>query len=115
MRASDHVGDDFGFRRIGNRGLENADDGGGARVQAYGLADYRGIALADSAPETIGEHGGTRGVGTVVAIVQQAPEDRVQAHDLEIRAADNPGAYLARLAQADHREADGREVAESIY
>jgi hypothetical protein len=37
---------------------------------------------------------------------------RAQPHHLEIRSADHPGANLARLSQADHREADRREVAE---
>ena len=31
MRAGDHVGDDFGVGGVGNRRLEDADDGGGAR------------------------------------------------------------------------------------
>jgi hypothetical protein len=35
----------------------------------------------------------------------------MQAHDLEIGAADHPRPHLARIAQADHREADDREVA----
>ena len=37
---------------------------------------------------------------------------RAQAHDVEVRAADDAGADDARLAEADHRELDRREVAE---
>ena len=34
MRAGDDVGDDFGFGGIGNRWLEDADDGGGGACRA---------------------------------------------------------------------------------
>src|SRR5271163_832664 len=115
MRAGDHVGDDFGFSGIGDGGFENADDRGGARIQANDLADDRGIALADGGPETVGKDRGAGGLGAVVAIVEQTPEDGAQAHDVEIRATDNAGAHFARFAQTDHGEADGGEVAESVY
>ena len=48
----------------------------------------------------------------VVGRVEQSAPDRPQPHDLEVRSADDPGADHARLAKADHRELDGREVAE---
>src|SRR5271154_6285266 len=115
MRAGDDVGDDFGFGGIGDGRFKNADNGGGARVQAEGVADYRGVALADGGPETVGEDGGTGGVGAVVAIVEQAPEDRAKAHDVEIRATNHAGTDFAWFAQTDHREADGGEIAKRVY
>ena len=36
----------------------------------------------------------------------------MQAHHFEICAADDAGADFARLAETDHGEADGREIAE---
>ena len=36
----------------------------------------------------------------------------MQAHHVEIRSADDAGANLVRLAESDHGEADGGEVAE---
>ena len=49
----------------------------------------------------------------VVARVEQPAHHRPQAHDLEIGSADDAGANGARFAEPDHRELDGREVAES--
>src|SRR6266540_3147914 len=46
---------------------------------------------------------------TIVLRVQEAAEHRLQSHDVEIVAVDDTRADLARLAQADHREADRRE------
>ena len=43
---------------------------------------------------------------------EQAAQHRTESHDLEVRAADDPGADHARLAEADHREVDRGEVAE---
>ena len=40
------------------------------------------------------------------------PRTGTQAHHLEVRSADDPGAHHARLAEADQREVDGREFAE---
>ena len=83
-----------------------------AGAEADGLADHGGIALERRRPETIGEHDGAGGVRAVVAHVEQTAEHGMQAHHLEIGAADHAGANLARLAEADHGEADRREVAE---
>src|SRR6266852_3290637 len=71
MRASDHVGDNFGFGRIWNRGLQHADDRGGTLAEPDLLADHGGIAFESRGPETIGEHGRASGVGAVVMHVQE--------------------------------------------
>src|SRR4029077_5835594 len=42
----------------------------------------------------------------------EPPHNGTQAHHIEVRPADDAGADFARLAQADHREAYGGEVAE---
>ena len=76
------------------------------------LADDRRIALERRRPEAVRQHRRARRLRPVVAGVEQAAEHRPQAHDLEVRAADDAGADHARLAEADHREADGGEVAE---
>ena len=44
--------------------------------------------------------------------VQQASEHGAQSHHLEIRSANHSRAYLARIAQSHHGEANGGEVAE---
>src|ERR1700681_5074361 len=91
MRAGDHIGDDFGFGGIRNGGLEDADDGGGARVEPNLLADYGGIAFENGGPEAIGEHGRAGGIGAVVTHVEEPAEDWVQTHHCEIGTADDTG------------------------
>src|SRR5712664_388896 len=51
------------------------------------------------------------GVGAVVAHVEQAAEHGVQPHHLEIRSANDTPADLARIAEANHGEAEGGKVA----
>ena len=63
MRARHDVGDDFRVGRIGHRRLEDADDGRGARPEADGSADYRGIAVERADPEAMCEHRHARRVG----------------------------------------------------
>jgi hypothetical protein len=110
MRAGDDVGNDLGFRGIRHRRFEHADDGGGTRAEPDVLAQHVGIALERRRPVSIGQHGGARGSRAIVVRVEKAAEDRMQSHDAEIRSAHHAGAYLARLAQADHREPHGREL-----
>src|SRR5229473_914206 len=112
MRAGDHVGDNFSFGRIGNRGLENADDGGGTLAEPDLLADHGGIAFESGGPETISEDCSASGVGAVVMHIEEPAEDRMQTHYFEIGPADNAGANFAGVAEANHGEADGGEVAE---
>ena len=50
----------------------------------------------------------------IVLGVQQAAEHRLQPHDVEVVAVDDPCADLARLAEADHREADRGERADAL-
>jgi len=52
------------------------------------------------------------GLGAVVAHIQQATQDGMEAHDFEISAADDAGADFAGFAESDHGEADGGEIAE---
>ena len=77
-----------------------------------GLAEHRRIALERRRPEAIGQHHRAGGARAVVAHVEQPAQHRVQSHHLEVRSADDARAHLARLAQADHGEADGGEIAE---
>ena len=86
MRAGDDVGDDFGFGGIRHAWLQHADDHGRASAEANIFADDGGIALHYVGPKAIGEDGGTGCVGAVVVRVEQAAEDRMQAHYIEIRA-----------------------------
>src|SRR6266481_6111779 len=112
MRAGDHVGDDFGFSRIRDGRLENADDRGGPSAEADVLAHDIRIGLESVFPEAIGEDRSAGGLGAVVAHVQQATQDGMEAHDLKISTADNAGADFAGFAESDHGEADGGEIAE---
>ena len=66
VRARHHVRDDFGFRRIRNRRLEDADDRRRAVAQPHGLADHRRIALQRRGPEAMRQHGGAGGLRSVV-------------------------------------------------
>ena len=71
-----------------------------------------GSLLSDVVQNRFVEHGDAGGVGAIVRRTEQAPEDRPQPHDLEERPIDDAGANHARLAEADQRELDGRELAE---
>ena len=112
VRAGHDVGDDFGLLRIRHGRLEDADDGGGAIAQRDGLADDRRIAAERGGPEAMGEHRRAVGLRPVVAGVEQPPQHGTEAHHLEVGAADDAGAHRARLAEAEHGELDGGEVAE---
>ena len=118
VRAGDDVGDDFGFGGIRHGRFEDADDGGRARaagvagIELDSFADHGGIAVERVGPEAIGEDDGAGGVGAVIVRVEQAAENGVQAHDVEVGAVHDAGADFAGFAEADHAEADGGEVAE---
>src|SRR5436309_13029437 len=112
MRAGDHVGDDFSFSRIRDGRLENADDRGGPSTEADVLADDTGIGLESVFPEAIGEDRSAGGLGAIVAHVQQATQDGMEAHDFEVGAANDAGAYFAGFAESDQGEANGGEIAE---
>src|SRR5215471_15767044 len=115
MGAGYHVGDDFGVLRIGNAGLKDADDRGGGiatTAQANGLADHRRIFPEGVRPESIGENNDPGGLGTVILGPDEAPEHGMKAHHVEVRSTDYPGTKLAGLAEPEHGEANGGEVAE---
>ncbi len=44
--------------------------------------------------------------------IQQSPEYRAQAHDLEVRSINYPGVNRAGFSKPDHGESNGREFAE---
>src|SRR5437879_5872504 len=109
MRAGDDVGDDLGILRIRNGGFQNADDGGrpithGAPAEANGFAEDGRLLPKTRRPETISKNGDADRFGTVILRSDETAEDRVQAHNFEVVAADNARLNHARLAQADHGE-----------
>ena len=69
------------------------------------------VALERGRPEPMRENGRAVRLRPVVAGTEEPPSHGAETHDLEIGAADDPGTHRARLAEADHRELDGREVA----
>ena len=81
-------------------------------LEANGFADDGRILLESGRPETIRENDDAGGVGAVVFRSDETPEHRMKAHHVEIGAADDASLNFARLTQADHGEADGREIAE---
>ena len=66
-------------------------------------------------PEAIGKHRCAGRARPIVARIEQAPKDWAQPHHLEIRSVYDSRADLARLAETDHGEADGRKVAELVH
>ena len=63
-------------------------------------------------PETIRQHDDAGRIGSVVLRPDQAAEHRVKAHHLKVRTANHARLNLPWLAQANHGEANGGEVAE---
>ena len=84
------------------------------RAETNRLTEDRRIALQRGGPEAMREHRRTRRLRSVVLRVQQPAQDRLETHDVEVVAVDHAGAHLARLAEADHREADGRERPDAL-
>src|SRR6202008_1123029 len=76
------------------------------------FADDVGVAVQHGGPEPVGQDDGAGSIGAVVAHVEEATEDRVQAHDVEIGAADDAGANFTGFTQTDHGKADRGKVAE---
>src|SRR3954468_6217637 len=113
MRTGDDVRDDFGFRRIWNRRLEDADDRGRPRAKANGLADDRRVAAERGGPKPIRQDRGARRLRTIVTGPEKSPEHRTKAHHLKVRAVDDPGAHDAWFAEPNQREPNRRELTES--
>src|SRR5439155_24881491 len=91
VRAGNDVGDDFGMLGIGNRGFEDADDGGrstahGPAAEPDGFAEDGRIFLKSGRPEAIRENDDAGSLGTVVLRSDETTEDRVEAHDFEVGA-----------------------------
>ena len=115
MRAGHHVGDDFRILGIRDGGFEHADDCAGAFANAAKtkrFPDDRRIFLKGGRPETVRENNDAGGVGAVVLRFNETTEDGMKAHHVEIRAVDYSGLNFARLAEADHCETGGGELAE---
>src|SRR5262249_22641463 len=114
--AAGYVGDDFGLLGIWDARLQHADDRGGAifpnAAKVNGFANNGRISLEGLRPETIGEDNDAGSFGAVILWPDEAPEHRTEAHHLEKRPVDHAAIEFARLAQADHREGNGREVTE---
>src|SRR5204863_8706490 len=62
-------------------------------------------------PERIDQNGNTGGFRTIILRSDEAAKDRMKADDLEIITVDDSGLNFARLAQAHHGHANGREIA----
>src|ERR1700741_2715804 len=115
MRARHHVGDDLRILGIRNGGFEDPDDGGGASANAAetkGFPDDRRIFLKGGRPETVRENDVAGCVGAIVLRFKETAKDGMKAHHVEIRAVDYSGPNFAGLAEADHGETDGGELAE---
>src|ERR1700722_12447594 len=117
MRAGHDVGDNLGVGGIWGGGFEHADDRGassshGTAAEAYGFAEDIRIAMKSGGPEPVREHDDPIGLRTVVLRTDETAQDGMKAHHLEIGATGDTGLDLARLAQADHGKANGREIAE---
>ena len=117
MRAANHIDHHLCFARIRHGWLENTHNGGRTCAEALKTdrpTEDRGVFFKSGIPEAIGEDRGTGSVGAVIAHVQQAPEDRVQAHHFEIIAADHARLNSARLAETNHGKAEDGEITELL-
>lgn len=112
VSAGDDVGDELGLGGIGHRRLEHPDDLRRPRAEANGLPDHRGVAVQAAGPEAMGQDRCTRRRRSVVVLGEETSGDRPKPHHLEERAVHHAGAHLPRLAETDHRERDGRELAD---
>src|SRR5277367_6252202 len=117
VRTGYDVGDDLGLCRIWNGWFQHTDYSCGtstefARIEFHGLPDHGRIFLHDCIPEAVRQDHSACCIRTVIVCVKQTAEHRVQSHHVEIGSVDHSGADLTRIAESDHREADGRKVAE---
>jgi len=116
MGASDNVGNDFSVRGILDRGFEDADDSGRsvaeAAAEAKDFTDHGRIALESARPESIGQDDCASGFRTVVLRTDETAEYGMQAHHVKIGAVNDPRPNFPGLAEADHGETNGRELAE---
>src|SRR6266849_4564562 len=114
--AGDNVGDDFGFLGIWDGGFEDTDDSGRsiaeAAAEANGFTHDGRIALESGRPETIGQDDDASGFRTIVLRADETAEDGMEAHHVKIGAVNDASANFPGLAEADHGETDGGELAE---
>ena len=83
----------------------DADDREHTRVELNRLADRVGAAIEPLLPEPLANHGHGRGVRTMVAVLQDASGDRLDAEQLEVRAVHDLAIHQLRLAGAVDDEA----------
>src|SRR5579863_9817391 len=118
VRAGNHVGNDFSILRIWDARFEDADDGCRAiteAAEANGFADDRRILVKSVCPETVGKNNHAGSFRTVVLRSDEATEYGTKPHHVEIRTADNTTLNRTRLAQADHGEVHGGEIAKGAH
>src|SRR6516162_5340658 len=115
MRAGYHVSDDFSVCRIRNGRFKNPNDGGVAVADAAETKgftqDFR-ILPEYGRPETIRENDYAGGLRAVVLRPDEAAENGMQPHDIEICPAHHAALNFTRFTEANHREAHRGEVAE---
>ena len=111
VRARHDVRDDLRFRWVRNGRLEDTDDSRGTLAKPDRLPNHRGIARQRGRPEAMRQHGRAARLRPVVSRAEQPAQHRTESHHVKVRPADDTGADHARLAQADHRETDGGEIA----
>src|SRR5713101_7133891 len=113
--AGNNVGNDFSVRGIWDRGLEDANDRGRSiahAAEANAFTDDGRIALESGGPETISQDDDASGFRTVVLLADETAEDGMEAQHVYIGAVNDAGANFPGLAEADHGETDGGELAE---
>src|SRR6267143_4164742 len=115
MRAGDNVGDDFCGGGILDGGFEDADDRGSsvaeAAAESKDFAENGRIALDRGRPVSVGQDDHASGFRTIVLRADETAEDRMEAHHVKIGAVNDGGANFPGLAEADHGETDGGELA----
>ena len=113
MRAGDDVGDELGLRRIRHRRLEHADDDRRPRAETDRLA--RGPSGRRCSPVVQNRWVSTAtpaAFGPSSPAFSRRPSTGRRPMTSKYEPSDDAGAHLARFAEADHREGDGRELAE---
>src|SRR5216683_5014462 len=117
VRAGNDVGHDFGLLGIWDTRFQNADDrcrsiSQQPAAEVNRLAEDARVLPESVAPETIGDNNDASSLGTVVLRSDETTENGMQPHDIEVAAPHDPRLHFAGLAQAQHGETEGREIAE---
>lgn len=81
------------------------------RVASRMVLHNRRIAFHLRRPKAIRQNTSSRGAWSIIAIVKKTAEHRIEPHDMEVRPIHNARLHDARFAKPDHREPNGRELA----